>query len=154
MIEHNIIENMQKYPFKNLMIFISLPFEPILFPFIILITKKYLNLNKNNIIVLLLSHFIVFLLKRKTNRVRPYNKYPNRIKNKFIYNLNDNSMPSGHAFTSYLLCWLISIKLKNNCLMIIPILVCISRVWLGVHYPSDVIVGLILGKITSTLLKQ
>ena len=154
MLEHKIIENMQKYPLKNLMTIISLPFEPILFHFIILLTKKYLNLNKNNLIILLLSHFIIYLLKKKTNRTRPYNKYPEEIKNKFIYDLNDKSMPSGHAFTSYLLCWLIYKKTENECLMLIPILVCISRVWLGLHYPSDVVVGLILGKITSTLLKQ
>ena len=65
MLEHKIIENMQKYPLKNLMIIISLPFEPLLFPFIILLTKKYLNLNKNNLIILLLSHFIIYLLKKK-----------------------------------------------------------------------------------------
>lgn len=67
------------------------------------------------------------------------------------------SFPSGHAITSMfffgMLIWLIRRNVKNiryanilTVLFIVPmILIGISRVYLGVHYPTDVLAGWCLG---------
>ena len=112
--EKKFIENIQKYPLKTGMVLLSLPFEPMIFPFIIFILKGMLNLKKDTILVLLVSHFFVLLMKIKYNRKRPYQKLPKHIKNKYIFQPKDRSLPSGHSYTSYVLAWLISKKLTGS----------------------------------------
>lgn len=94
---------------------------------------------------LAISHIPVHIIKKCYPRKRPYlivkeSKYP-------INPLKDHSFPSGHTTAIF------SIILPFICLMpglasiLLPIGVCvgISRIFLGLHYPSDVIVGAILG---------
>lgn len=69
------------------------------------------------------------------------------------------SMPSNHAGNSMsaaFILFLYSLRLRAGLLvMIVPVcialLISISRVYLGVHYPSDVAVGMLLGAIVSSV---
>ena len=56
------------------------------------------------------------------------------------------SFPSGHTLNAFLLSYILK---KNNIidLNIIPYCVGLSRIFLGVHYPTDVIGGFLLSKI-------
>jgi undecaprenyl-diphosphatase len=152
--EENFIEIIQKYPLKLYMVFLSLPFEPIIFPFIVFFIDWKMKIKRKSIFIMLFVHLIIMLIKKKSNRLRPYQKFPEKIKNKYIFEPKDKSFPSGHSFVAYITAWLIS-KRVDNCewVMILPLLVGLSRVWLGLHYPSDVILGILAGKLTTEFIE-
>jgi undecaprenyl-diphosphatase len=66
----------------------------------------------------------------------------------------DPSMPSGHALTSFTCAMVIGMwapRLRTG-LLVYAGLVGLSRVYLGVHYPSDVLVGACIGCLLGWLL--
>ena len=42
----------------------------------------------------------------------------------------------------------------GRALLVLAVLVCISRVYVGAHYPSDVIVGLVIGMLSAWLVER
>jgi undecaprenyl-diphosphatase len=95
---------------------------------------------------LLLTAASVSLLKLLTNRVRPCNAMA------WCHTLPidfpvDNSFPSGHAAGSFAFAVFVSRLDRRLAWLLVPLafLVALSRVALGVHYPSDVLAGALLG---------
>lgn len=84
------------------------------------------------------------LLKNILKRTRPYDRFDD-IKVKIFPKPNDFSMPSGHTFMAFG----IAISLWGSVWMpwaiALAILMGISRLYVGVHYLSDVLVGAVLG---------
>lgn len=97
------------------------------------------------------SQVFVQILKRTLTRERPYNILEN-IKT-FDIVLKDYSFPSGHTTASFSMATILTYYLPQFMIVFIALafLVGISRIYLAVHYPSDVIVGIILG-ITSSMI--
>ena len=74
------------------------------------------------------------------------------------------SFPSGHSFASFCLyitlAWLISRRLKSaaaaialwTAAILIVLLVGLSRIYLGVHYPTDVLAGYLAAALWSSLI--
>jgi undecaprenyl-diphosphatase len=97
------------------------------------------------IIALALSHIPVAILKKKYPRLRPYLviKETKTCKNPLV----DHSFPSGHttAIFSVIMCFAMSSSLLAIVLIPVAMLVAYSRMYLGLHYPSDCIVGAVLG---------
>jgi len=96
--------------------------------------------------VLLLVLGVTQGLKALFDRDRPFTTYP------YIEKLSsggDSSFPSGHTLEAFAMAAAISLLFSRK-KIIIPvylwaILVAYSRMALGVHYPSDVLAGILIG---------
>lgn len=57
------------------------------------------------------------------------------------------SFPSGHTTSSFAAAGVIAMNFKNKSIYVftLAILIALSRLYLGVHYPTDIIAGIILG---------
>ncbi len=98
-----------------------------------------------------------FVLKRVFRRPRPYRTMPDIVARDAEHRAGDirdpNSFPSGHAAASFAIAT--SISLSDGRLAAPALLwataVSVSRVWHGVHYPSDILAGAVLGVGSATV---
>jgi undecaprenyl-diphosphatase len=94
---------------------------------------------------LTLSHIPVAFIKKKYPRLRPYLVLPDTITCKKP--LKDHSFPSGHttAIFSSVVPYVLAFPVSGFLLLPLAVSVGMSRMYLGLHYPSDVAVGGIIG---------
>ena len=66
---------------------------------------------------------------------------------------DSSSFPSGHAFSSFCCAIILTLQLKKKwgLIYILAGSVALSRIFLCVHYPSDVFAGALIGTIVTTL---
>tara|TARA_B110000037_G_C17093894_1_gene495149 strand:+ start:765 stop:1250 length:486 start_codon:yes stop_codon:yes gene_type:complete len=151
-IETNIIEYVQQFPLEKIMIFFSEPYyHPVLLITLYLIIYKKYDSNYILLFYFLFCVILIYFLKVITDRNRPYFNNIN-IKKIDQHVLHSKSFPSGHAFTAWFLTYLVSKKLNTNIVYLYPLLVGFSRIYLGVHYPSDVLYGFLFGEIAMRVL--
>jgi len=101
---------------------------------------------------LFLSNILVLLLKYVVGEPRPFLALPNV---DLLMHAEGNSFPSGHTASSFAAATVIGLKyylesdgrlrlLIYPC-MVFAFLVGLSRIYVGVHYPYDVIIGALIG---------
>lgn len=120
--------------------------------------------NKNNrradatiILEIILAGFLSYLVKIFINliyfRSRPFAVHD---VNLLIGKLADGSFPSAHAFLSFVMAFTIYLynKKLGIVLLILAGLVSVSRIFVGVHYPLDVLGGIILAWLSVYLINK
>ena len=97
------------------------------------------------LVSMMICQTIVYSLKAILSRERPYNILEHL--NTFGIEMKDYSFPSGHSAASFSIAT--TIALNNPRLAIymftLAAIIGVSRIYLGVHYPTDVAAGVILG---------
>lgn len=95
----------------------------------------------------LLLGFIIgnVFLKNIVARIRPYDM--NTAIELLVARLSDYSFPSGHTLASFEGATVLMIRDKRLGIpaLILAVLIAFSRLYLYVHYPSDVLAGAVLG---------
>jgi len=120
----------------------------LIYAVLLLLIADY-NIAINAIIFGSIAYFfhypIYYIIKNTTKRKRPFDQEKNNIKC-FVKPPDKYSMPSGHTSGITITTLTIMYYFQDtNILLIWPLLIALSRIFLGVHYLSDAIIGFILG---------
>lgn len=118
-------------------------------------TKKYKQSKAIVIGISLISTSVITTsLKHSINRTRPYITYPDLIKRS---SGGSPSFPSGHTSTAFALATSLSLEYRKWYVIAPAYIwassVAYSRMYQGVHYPSDVVAGAIIGSGCAVLCK-
>lgn len=146
-------------PIDTVMILLSLYGREVVWATIIIILYKKGGKEQKKTAVLMIILFIILIAlgvttKILNNRERPYDTLQNV--DLLVPKENDMSFPSGHALVvsgGATLLWLRERRRWATLALVEAALVSFSRVYVGVHYPSDVIGGCLLGAIFALLVE-
>lgn len=133
--------------------------------------KSVVNFLYPLILSLVLTHILVnLILKPLTLRMRPNFVIPQTLLVGPTF--NDFSFPSGHSASSFASAYVLGERIRRRLaipkisavvdnfgmakwlrlgLYLLAVLISFSRVYLGVHYPSDIFVGAVLGILVGKL---
>ncbi|WP_310910070.1 phosphatase PAP2 family protein [Clostridium estertheticum] len=104
------------------------------------------------LLALLLSTILGDLVKHVVKRIRPSANIPSV--NLLIVKPLSYSFPSGHTTSSFAVAGVLARYFKEYALEFLSLafLISFSRLYLYVHYPTDVLAGIILGLICSGII--
>lgn len=94
-------------------------------------------------------------LKNAVSRIRPYDAVEAIVP--LVEKLSDYSFPSGHtcaSFASAFVYYRLLPRKYGVMTMVLAVLIAFSRLYLGVHYPTDVLGGFLIGVLSSILAYQ
>jgi len=118
----------------------------ILISIILMLSKKYRRVGVLSILALILSTVTgELILKNLIQRPRPFYEFPNI--QLLIDKPGSYSFPSGHTASSFAVAGVIGVLIKKYriSIMILAGIMAFSRLYLFVHYPTDILGGIILG---------
>jgi len=133
-----------------------------LFAFLIYLIFKALGWRKGVFVLFTMVILITFsdqfanFIKNHFMRFRPNNNIAIQDQLRTLINPQSSSFYSGHATTSSLVTVFIILLLKNKYkyiwfLILFPLIFGYSRLYLGVHFPLDILGGYVVGLVFGTL---
>jgi len=144
-INYQILQSLNSHPALDpIMIFLSSIGDYILWIaiFIAIYLWKGKNIAISYTIVILVATISVFILKSFFEVPRPENI-------RFVIEAHGYSMPSGHTTRSFASAMFLHPHVNNGkfqlLIWIMASIIGLSRVFVGVHYPSDVLAGAFIG---------
>lgn len=119
----------------------------------LLFSKKTRKSGYTALLALIIGALVTnLLLKNAVARVRPYDAVEGLVP--LVKKLKDYSFPSGHTCASFA-CAFVYYKLypdiKGKMAMALAVLIALSRLYVGVHYPTDVLGGAVVGLLSAVL---
>jgi len=124
-----------------------------LFLFLVKDFKKYLRMVIESVVAALFARFVIVSFIRWTlPRPRPF--ITNNVNLLFEY--SGSAFPSGHAAFFFAVATIIYLYNKKigALFYLSSILIVLARVFSGVHWPSDILAGAIVGIISGLLIKK
>lgn len=118
----------------------------------LLISKQYIKDGYIIILTLVLSTVISEgLIKNLVRRPRPCTKIP--ASDLLISKPLSYSFPSGHTTSSFAVAGVFTAMIRPYMpyVIVMALLIAFSRLYLLVHYPSDVLIGIVLGLLCSMI---
>lgn len=94
--------------------------------------------------------FVFLYIKSFFSRIRPYKKHD---KIPIMYPPDKHSFPSGHTMVGFAISFSVGSYSFGSAILFYTIasLIAFSRVYVGLHYPLDVICGIVLGSVIGML---
>ena len=110
----------------------------------------FAEIGRHALATLVFSHLVVQVIKRTVGRPRPSRGIATRA---LVAEPDRFSFPSGHAAAAMSVAFIYASAFPSLALPLVVIAVGIgmSRVFLGVHYPGDVIIGEIIAVLTGVV---
>jgi undecaprenyl-diphosphatase len=115
-------------------------------------TRRRWGVLALTVIAVALADWSATGLKALTDRERPSLRYAEP--EPLVRTPHDASFPSGHAATSFAAATILSLAWPRLApvLFLLAAAVAFSRVYVGVHYPLDIVGGVVLGVLVATAL--
>lgn len=122
----------------------------------------YLLVNQNHelfylfsvshfVAAIVFAWFVTFILQNSFHRTRPHHRFEQKPLFELLF--HSPSFPSGHATISFAIATAMWLFFPQVGLLFIALAIWVSfsRVFVGVHYPSDILVGAFIGFLVSYL---
>lgn len=123
----------------------------ILLSLVLLFSKKYRRVGLTGMLALSIGFLITNIwLKNMVMRIRPYEAIEGLrlIGNKAV----DFSFPSGHSTASIAASVVFLAELPKKMgvpAFLLGMAICFTRLYIGIHYPSDVLAGMLIGMLAA-----
>lgn len=114
---------------------------------VLLVVRKTRRLGTRCALAMMIGLIITNLIvKNWVARVRPYELIENL--KLLVGRADDFSFPSGHTTNSFSCAWVLFKKAPRKWgvpALVLAILISLSRIYVGIHYPTDVLAGVVIG---------